>query len=349
MKNSSSLGHAHPRAFNCSSEVIAVAGWTPDTVVTSREIEETLAQINPKFSIDIQKLTGVRERRVASPQLSIVDMAISACSSVFKKANASPKDIDTVIFSSVCRTFFEPATATLICNQLGVVGANAFDVTNACLGFVDAWMIADAFIQSGRSRLVLVVGAEKSSYYWKMALDHLKKDFTQITDLVASFTLGDGSAAMLVGPPQTKIKALNIKAGIRASYGAYSELCVLRDSNTPMRTNPRALFSAALKRSPPLLRELLTHLNWKPGDVDLVIPHQASYKVMEGASALMDIPVEKAHLTLDRFGNMASVSVPFTLAEAIHKNKFHSSHKMIVLGYGSGLGVGLLAATMNHS
>lgn len=333
--------------FDCESEVIAVSGWTPNQVVTSYEIETELKKIDPSFNLNIEEITGVRERRVAPAGMSILDMAVKATEKVFKNSGISPAMIDLVIFSSVSREYLEPAMATLVCRELGIKNAKAFDITNACLGFVDAWMTADAQIQAGRSRLALIVGSEISNHHWRLALDIYQKNQRIQKELLPSFTLGDGAAAMLVGTRHKREGCIRTISGIRESYGEYSDLCIIRDYQTPMVTDARGLFTAALKHSPKLVKDLLTHLQWNPGDIDLVIPHQASIKVMEQASRLMKIPVDKAHITLNRFGNMASVSVPFTLAEAIDQGRLTENQRVLILGYGSGLGVGLLALTMN--
>ena len=332
--------------FACRSEIVAISRWAPPKIVTSKEIEEQLLQCKIPVRFDIEKMTGVRERRVADKSMSVVDMAMKACEELFRRTKVLPSMIDLVIFTSVCREYLEPATAVVISKRLGINRAKAFDLSNACLGFVDGWMTADAMIQAGRSRLCLVVGAEISSHFWEMALESLRNGHEDPASLLPAFTLGDGSAAMLLRNRVDRKNSFATRAGIRESYGEFSELCVIRDHTTPMVTNAGELLGAALKHTPKLVKDLLEFMDWQPLQVDLVVPHQASLKVIAGGCHLTRIPMSKAHVTLDRFGNLASVSVPFTLSEALEKG-VKPNQKIIIAGYGSGLGVGILALTVN--
>lgn len=331
--------------FDCASEMVDVVGWTPDQMVTSKELEAEIKKIRPNLPpLDIEAVIGVRERRVASDSQSVVDMAVAACEKLLQRNKIPASMIDTVIYTSVSREYLEPATAILVCERLKIDRAKAFDVTNACLGFVDGWMLGDALIQSKRSRIVLVVGAEKSSPFWKMALQQMGSvSDKEASQLLPSFTLGDGAAAMLLGTRHNRSGSLHTLAGIRESFGDYKDLCIVKDTTTPMFTNARSLFTAALRHGPELFKTLAEGVQWPMDNIDLVIPHQASRKVMDQTARILKFPVEKAHITLDRFGNMASVSVPFTLAEALESPFKKNFQKMLVMGYGSGLGVGMLA------
>jgi 3-oxoacyl-[acyl-carrier-protein] synthase-3 len=299
--------------------------------------------------LDIEKTTGVRERRVAPESMTVTDMAIKACDLLFSRTRIQPSSIDLVIFTSVSREYLEPATAAVISKRLGINRAKAFDLSNACLGFVDGWMTADAMIQAGRSRLCLIVGSEISSPFWKLGMKALHQGHADPKALLPSFTLGDGAAAMIVGTRLDRKQAIVAHAGVRESFGQYSDLCIVKDHSTPMVTKSKELLGAALKHSPQLLAELLATVGWKPAEVDLIIPHQASLKMIGHGAQLTKLNESKFRVTLDRFGNMASVSVPFTLCEAIENGVLHTAERILILGYGSGLGIGMLAVTVNKS
>ncbi|MGZ3695349.1 MAG: 3-oxoacyl-ACP synthase III family protein, partial [Bdellovibrionota bacterium] len=328
--------------FDCASEIVALARWTPDKVLTSKDLDNELRNSDAKIDIDLEKLTGVVERRVADEGMSVLEMAAAACEKLFTKTDVKPSMVDLVIFCSISKDCMEPAMASLVCKRIGINRAKSFDLSNACLGFVDAWMTADAMIQAGRSRLCLVVGAEKSSHCWKIALEQLKNGCTDPASLLPALTLGDGSAAMLIGTRLDRPGSLIAKAGIRESYGEYSDLCIVKDVTTPMVTNSKGLFRAALKRGPALAKELLKYLRWHPLRIDMIIPHQASIKIIETATKQMYLPESKVKVTMDRFGNLASVAVPFTLSEAMDDENLAGVKNILIMGYGSGLGVGLI-------
>ena len=156
--------------FQGGSRLLSIAGWAPENIRTSQEIERTLIDSPHPFSIDIEARTGIRERRFRDPKMRIVDMALEACKKAIDQSGVNPKEIDLIIYCGVCREFTEPATATLIHHRLGLKQATAFDVSNACLGFVDGWFIADSMIASGRASLALIVTAEAGSKYSELAV-----------------------------------------------------------------------------------------------------------------------------------------------------------------------------------
>ena len=341
--------HFHPfGVFNCASEIVALGHWAPDQTITSKELEEMIREADPKVRINIERVAGVRERRVLPDNLTLEESCVKACEAAFAKTHVTPEMIDLVIFTSVSKNYLEPATATILCHRLGIKEAKAFDVSNACLGFVDGWLIADAMIQAGRSRLCLIVGAEVGSSVWKSALTAIKSRSADPTPLLASFTLGDGAAAMIMGTRLHDRANMSMRAGIRESFGEYSDLCVIPAGGWQMQTNAASLFAAAQKHGPHLTQQLLTHLQWAPLQVDVVIPHQASLKAVYRGAVSLKIPMEKALITLDRFGNMASVSVPFTFSEAVASGKLLPGQKLLVMGYGSGLGVGIIGIEIHH-
>jgi 3-oxoacyl-[acyl-carrier-protein] synthase III len=319
-----------------------LAHWIPEQVVTSAELEADLG-LGQGF---IERSMGVRARRAVDPDVGVVDMALKACRSLFERTPHDPEEIDFVIYVGVTRAYLEPATSTLIANALGLNRASAFDVSSACLGFIDGWLLADALLQLGRARSVLVVGAERPSTVWKAAAAQIKAGADPV-NLLACFSLGDGAAAGLLTRAKPGSGRLVARAAIRRNFSEYCGLCTLVSHEHSMKTDARALFAAALEHSPSLVRELLGEIGWKPQEIGLVIPHQASMKsISMGAErmgfVLSQVMETQGHFTLERFGNLASVAVPVTLSEALEQRQ-RVPETALLIGYGSGLGVGVLA------
>jgi 3-oxoacyl-[acyl-carrier-protein] synthase-3 len=291
----------------------------------------------------IEKSVGVAARRVARPGMTVVQMAVEACRALFRRHPVDIGAVDYVIYCGVSREYLEPATAAFIAKELGMLRAGAFDVSSACLGFVDAWLQADALIQLGRAKQVLIVAAERTSSIWRKALQRIRAG-DDPTKLLACFTLGDGAAAMLLTAPRAGGSRLTGLSGIRVNFSEHSHLCTLAGSEVPMETNSRDLFNAALDNSPPVVAELLESTGWRPDEVDLVIPHQASRRAIEQGARQMGFAMNRLHITLDRFANLAAVAVPFTLAEALEV-RGSLPRKILLAGYGSGLGVGAICLT----
>jgi 3-oxoacyl-[acyl-carrier-protein] synthase-3 len=149
---------------------------------------------------------------------------------------------------------------------------------------------------------------------------------------------------MLLTAPRAGGSRLTGLSGIRVNFSEHSDLCTLTGSEVPMETNSRALFNAALDNSPPVVAELLESTGWRPDEVDLVIPHQASRRAIEQGARQMGVSTSRLHITLDRFGNLAAAALPFTLSEALDA-RGSLPGKIILAGYGSGLGVGAICLT----
>jgi len=327
--------------FVGASRILGIAGWVPDQVVSSSELERKLSESAGLPKLSIESRTGVRERRVRDPSMGITDMAMQAVNQAMERAWVAPQEVDLVIYAGVSREHTEPATATLIHERLGLSGAAAFDVSDACLGFIDAWCIADAMIASGRSRVALIVSAEAGSVYTQAAMHEMSTGAAP-KEHFASLTLGDGAAAAVLVARDRTPGSVGLTAGIRESHGEHNRLCVIPKDGEPMRTKPNALIEAALSRFAPLAKQVLDKSGWSVSDVDLAVSHQASLDSIYKGCEILGLDSSKAAVSMDRFGNMASVSVPFTLAEAIDQGRVGPGSKILIAGFGSGLGMGML-------
>ncbi len=220
----------------------------------------------------------------------------------------------------------------------------AFDVSDACLGFFDAWQIADSMIAAGRIRRALLVSAERISGISNSAVAQINQG-QHPRDHFAALSLGDGAVAVLVGPKLPGQSSIRLLAGVRASYSEHVGLCVLPALHLPMLTQAGRLFNAALAKFPPLVHAVLDRSGWSIDDVDSYITHQASMPSILKGSKNLGVPFEKTVNTLEQYGNMASVSVPFTLSKMIQDKGFRAARKILMVGFGSGLGVGVLSLT----
>lgn len=332
------------RTFIGASRLDAIGHWAPSRVVTSEAIAERLSPAVHSRLLGLERQTGVRERRVFHDTGTPLELAMHSVAPTMDRWLSEGNDldqIDLVIYASVTRQMLEPATATLIHHELGLQGAIAFDVTDACLGFVDAWCIADSMIAAGRIRSALLVCAEIGSPYTELATQAILAG-EDVRMHFAALTLGDGSAAAIVSAKDSYAPTRGLWRGVRESYGEHHHLCVIPAAGQAMLTQPGKLVDAAMARAPNLVRDLLRASEWTSSDVDLVVPHQVTVRHTREGMRRCDLPEECAAMTIDRFGNMASVSVPFTLSEAIHSGRLFPGSRVLISGFGSGLGIGML-------
>ena len=244
------------------------------------------------------------------------------------------------------REYEEPATAVAIQGRLGLSGQMAFDVSNACMGFIDAWCIADSMIASRRIRKALLVAADKMSVLSENAVKIVNSG-GDVYDQFSSFTMGDGAAAAIVGPRSSGRRGINLKAGLRESFGQYSDLCIIKSyAEGIMRTQTKPLWEAGSTKFAAVDEAVLDHLKWSKDSLDFCVPHQVSVNAIKKHSELFGIPFEKNIMTFQGYGNMASVSIPFTLSMGMNKLKQWKNQRVLCTAYASGLGLGAFGLEM---
>ena len=334
------------KVFTSTVCIHNIGTWVPEFRVSS---ESELKLLSERMSIDLSQLaakSGVKERRKSSRDLTLVDMAINAINDLFSRPNTKNipiADIDTVIYASVSRMHAEPATAILIQKRLGIESAMSFDVSDACLSFIDGMLIADSLITAGRARVVLVVSAEKGAQVADYSMEAVLNGQAGI-ECLAAITLGDGAAAALITShdysPDSKLR---IHAFTRASRSQYADCCILPSIHQPMTTDSFTMFEGGLLHYPPMFRRLISELGWDINDIVAIVPHQASLKMIRAGAHLIGFPPDDCVITLDDYGNMASVSVPFSLGKLLDSGRLAKNSRIAITGFGSGLSFSMIA------
>lgn len=339
------------KTFYGELNILDIGSWVPDDIIHSSCIQSEIDMYPSIGGRDFLKKTGVSTRRAASEEVTVLDMAESATLDALARLKRIPdfsvNCIDTIIYSSVTRMYTEPATAALLQKRLGIASAVSFDVTNACLSFIDGLIIADSLIKSGISKCALVVSAEKVS----PVLENSRRAINETgegREYLASLTLGDGAAAAVICGEEYKEHArLRLKAYSRTTVSEYAECCILPSHDHPMATDSSALFNGAINHFPEMFTKLMSDIGWELPDISVMVPHQASIKVIQQGMKAINFPMDRCAITLDTFGNMASVSIPFTLKSAIERSDLGSGDRIGILGFGSGLSFSMMAMEVN--
>ncbi|NLV68735.1 MAG: ketoacyl-ACP synthase III [Spirochaetes bacterium] len=334
------------RVFTANTHIINFGTWVPDEVIDNGTVLEPLFTSLSLNLKDMIMKTGVEQRFRSDDSITPLDMAEHAVKDLMNRPNTKDikiTEIDTIIYASVTRMMAEPSTAIMLQNRLGIESAFSFDVSNACLSFVDGLIIADSLIATGRSKLALVVSAEKGARVAEKSLEAIQNREAGM-ECMAALTLGDGAAAALVSAENSEYRSiLAFRAFTRASRSAYAHCCTLPSTYEPMRTDSAAMFEGALTNYPPMLKSLIKTLGWEIDDIEALVPHQASLKIIETGLKSIGYPIEKTRITLDQYGNMASVSVPFTLSRLLDHDMPAPGSKIVVAAFGSGLSFSMLA------
>ncbi len=327
--------------------ILELGAWIPDTVIYSETLQADIDCFPELKQFRIQEKSGVCERRIAPDHVSVLDMAENATRDCISRLNArsdfNVSEIDTIIYCAVSRMYSEPSTASLLQRRLDIHSAMSFDVSDACLSFLNGLILADSLIQSGRSRMVLIVSAEKGAKIMKISRDAMLRG-ERGPECLASLTLGDGATAALVCSNRYSDKVMfSLTAFSRTTLGEFSDCCILPTTESPMITDSNRIFNGALTHYPKMLKDLLRDIDWEINDIKFFIYHQASLKIIHRAAELINCPLKKCSITLDRYGNMASVSVPFTLKTVIDSGAINYGDKIVLLGFGSGLSFSMMA------
>jgi 3-oxoacyl-(acyl-carrier-protein) synthase III len=330
-----------------ASVIAGVGKYVPEKVMTSEYIEKTVG-FEEKFNMPvgtIEKITGVRERRYVNDAQISSDMAYEASKVALERAGVTPEELDVVIFASASHDIAEPATANILQAKLGAINAHCLDTKNACNSFLNGMDIMDAFMKTGRCRVGLVAAGEVLSKFvnWDIeTVDELGLGFS-------AFTLGDGGGAIVLKAEDDEGRGIH-KTIFRTDGRAW-ELATIKGGGTlyPFDTSQNYFVSRsadinrlAIRHIPPIVKSLIMSNGWELGDVDLVVPHQVTRSITERLMRIVGLPLEKAMITLDKYGNTAAASVPMALAEAVENGRVKRGSKVMMVGGASGFSVGVV-------
>jgi len=313
----------------------------PTDFLTSDEVEDQLTPVYerlklPKGRLEMQ--TGIKRRGFFN-KLIPSDISALAAQICFKSSKIAKKDIDLLIHSSVCRDFLEPSTASLVHQKLSLSPhCVAFDLSNACLGFLNSMMVAANQIESGMIKNAMIVSGENSKALWDETKSFLNSNLDlsrkSIKKYIANLTIGSmGVAFILSSEPSGAI--CKIEGGHSLCDTSSAHLCQ-GDGNTQglmMETSSVELLDKGIQLAKSTWSE--TQKKLELFEPDHIIGHQVGSAHRESLLKSLKLDKNKDHSTFDQFGNTGSAAAPMTLA--YHKDKYKSSDRIAMLGIGSGL------------
>ena len=302
-----------------NTAILSVTTVDAPIVATSASFDEQLAETYDRTGVRpgmLAEVAGILERRWWPVDVSFADAAAMAGAKAIAESGIDAQRIGLLIDSSVCRDHLEPSKAVAVHHQLDLsTGCLAFDLSNACLGFVNAMQLAATMIDGGQIEYALVVDGEGSRGLQELTLERLSRPDATADDVAAQFaslTLGSGAAAMVLGPADRHPEGHRLVAGASRTATEHHELCV--GTLEHMRTDSRALFAAGVQLSVDLWREAAPDFDWS--DMDRYISHQVSKVHMAAICRALDIDPARAPSTFPSRGNMGPAAVPSTLASA---------------------------------
>ena len=326
-------------AGGCSrgARFAGIGYYVPERVVTNRDYEKMVDTTDEW----IVTRTGIRERRIASPEQATSDLAIEAAKRAMADAGVAAADIDLIVVGTVTPDMPFPSTACLIQDRIGARDAAAFDVTAACSGFIYSVTLAHAMIAAGRANRALVVGVETLSR------------IMDCEDRATCVLFGDGAGAVIMEPCE-------LGEGLLSTYmksdGAYADLLYLpgggsrrplteerlRNREQYVKMKGDGLFKYAVRSMVQASEEALKRAGLTVKDIDFLVPHQANLRIIEGVRERLKVPPEKAIVNIDRYGNTSSASIPIALGEAKERGLIKRGDRILMVAFGGGLTWGAL-------
>jgi 3-oxoacyl-[acyl-carrier-protein] synthase III len=297
----------------------------PEKVMTNDE----LAQIVETSDEWIRERTGIRERRIASKEEALTDIALPAARAALVDAGVAAEDIDLLICATVTPDMMFPTSSALLADTLGMPHAAAYDLLAGCTGFVYAIAQAYGMLASGLARRVLVVGGDVLSKIL---------DWEDRSTLVL---FGDGAGAVVMEPVE-KGGFIGFELGADGSGGEFlwypgSGSRHFDDPDSFVKMNGREVFKFATRVMVSSAEKVLAQCGKTVDDIDVYVPHQANKRIIDHAARKLGIPDEKVVVNVDRYGNTSSGSIPLALADAAADGRLREGELVLMTGMGAGL------------
>lgn len=346
-------GEGVPARFN--TRLAAAGRHLPGTRLTT---DELMASTRHRTRIDLERLTGIHERRVSVGDEDSCSLAMSAAVDCLAKAGQSAESLDVVINCSITKfrdgltQWLEPTMSSVIAQALGAEKAMTFDLSNACAGMLTGVAVLNNWIRQGVVERGLVVSGEYISQLGHNAARHIR---SILSPELACLTLGDAGAALLLERAPLGSDGI-VLAGF-TTIAQYSRLCLAYpkggDPGARMFTNSRGIQRAAISNTPMLLNEVLDAVGISIDEIDHVITHQTSARAIrkgmaEVATQFGGTPRHDAVITVDRYGNTASTTHTVALVEELEAGHIRPGETVALIALASGLEIGVVLLTVDE-
>ena len=313
-----------------TAAITAVGAYLPEFRLTNKELEKFI-DTNDEW---IRSRTGIEERRILKGEgLATSDMGAPAVLELCKKRGISPEEIDCIICATVTPDMFFPATANLIANKVGAVNAFSFDLAAACSGFLFALTTGTSFIESGRYKKVVVVGADKMS------------SIVDYSDRTTCILFGDAAAAVLLEPNNegngvmdSIVKSdgsggpfLHMKAGGSAKP---SSVETVSNKEHYIYQEGQAVFKFAVKGMADVSYDLMQRNGLTADDIAWLVPHQANLRIIDATANRMNLPKEKVMINIQKYGNTTAATIPLCLWD--WEKKLKKGDNIVLAAFGGG-------------
>ena len=323
--------------------ITAVSGYVPSEILSNSDLEK---MVDTKDEWIVSR-TGIKERRIARNPLEPTSfLAIQAANQLLQKKNIDPLTIDLVLVATVTPDMGVAATAAYVATQIGASNAFGFDLQAACSGFLYGMSTASMYIESGRYKKVLLIGADKMS------------SIVDYTDRTTCIIFGDGAGAVLFEPSENDFgfensylrsdgsgrDSLNIKAG--GSLHPFDENTFTEGSHNIMQDG-QTVFKNAVKNMADASEKVMLQNKLSGDDIAFLLPHQANKRIIDATARRMNLSEDRVLMNIEKYGNTTSATLPLLLSD--YESKFSKGDKLIFAAFGGGFTWGAVYLTWNYN
>ncbi|NPA45007.1 MAG: ketoacyl-ACP synthase III [Chlorobi bacterium] len=313
-----------------NAAISGVAGYVPEYILTNDELSKMVDTSDEWIMTRI----GIKERRILKGEgLGTSDLGTQAVKKLLEKTGTKPEEVDLLICTTVTPDMQFPATANIISDKLGIKNAFSFDLNAGCSGFLFGLSTASKFVQSGKYKKVVLVGADKMS------------SIVDYTDRSVCPIFGDGAGAVLLEPTTEDYgvidemlhvdgagrKHLHQKAGGSIKPASHESVDAREHF---IYQEGQAVFKAAVKGMADVSVEMMKKHNLTSDDIAWLVPHQANMRIIAATAKRMELPPEKVMINIQKFGNTTDGTLPLLLWE--WEDKLKKGDKLILSTFGAG-------------
>ncbi len=325
----------------------------PSNIVTTLSLEERLAPVYERLNLSLGRLemmTGIRERRLWEKEIPPSKTSAIAVEKAIANAKLDKNDIECLLHTSLSRDFLEPATALLVYDSVGLPpSATVFDISNACLGFINGMVVLANMIELGQVKAGIVVASESSKQITETTIEEILNDpkmtKAKLKLSLASLTLGSGAVAAILVHSSLSKSGHRLIGGIIRNASKHNGLCRIGNdtyffepsAHPTMATNSEGVLKNGLQLADETWKALKKELAWQDSDVDKVFTHQVTAIHNSSLFKTLKLDQSKGFASVEYLGNIGTVSLPITLALAVEANCLNTGDKIALLGIGSGL------------
>jgi len=319
-------------------DILGTGRYLPEKVVTNEDFVSILDTSDEWISTR----TGMKERRFADNSEPAWYMGTIAAGQALESAGISASEVDMILVTTVTPDFHTPSTASQIQLKLGAANAFAFDISVACSGIAYAFDMARRYLAGDDVKTVLVVNVERLS------------QITNYEDRATCILFGDGAAASVLRASGKRFSSY-LKGDAEGAYLLYATRPIKKvpfvDNDIPVREifpeqekgcggvvmGGNDVYKFATRVMPEAVTKACEKLGIAPKELDLIIPHQANYRIIETAMKKLSLPMEKCHVNIRKYGNTSSASMAIGLDECVRGGLIKRGDMVCAVGFGAGL------------